>query len=86
MKYKKLSEEDDLTLFREYECLQGFISYKSMIFYIFLLVLYYSGYARWFFWTLLILYLLCFIAYLFDGVPSYLNILKKELKRRGYKK
>jgi len=85
MKYKKLSEEDDITLFREYDNFGSCPSIRSICFYIFMIVLYYSGYARWFFWTLLIICILCLIAYLFDGIPSYLRLLKKELKRRGYK-
>jgi len=85
MKYKKLSQEDDLTLFRAYENFGGCPSIREICFFSFMIILYYSGYTRWFFWTLLILCIISFIFKLFDGLPLYSNILKKELKRRGYK-
>jgi len=83
MKYKKLSEEDDLTLFREYESFGSCPSIRAVCFFIFMIVLYYSGYARWFFWTLLIFCIISFIFRLFDGLPSYPHLLTKELKKRG---
>ena len=85
MKYKKLSQEDDLTLFRAYENFGSCPSIREICFFIFMIVLYYSGYVRWFFWTLLIFYIMCFIFKVFDGLPSYPHLLGKELKRRGYK-
>jgi len=85
MKYKKLSQEDDLTLWDKYYRFSSFLSYREMAFFIFMAVLYYSGYARWLFWFLLIIVIIGLIRFCFDGLPLYSYILKEELKRRGYK-
>ena len=85
MKYKKLSQEDDITLFREYENFGSCPSIREICFFIFMIVLYYSGYVRWLFWVLLIIFLINLLRFCLDGLPLYSLLLRKELKRRGFK-
>ncbi|MHA1225321.1 MAG: hypothetical protein ACTSPV_01095 [Candidatus Hodarchaeales archaeon] len=85
MKRKSLKQEDDLIIWREYEKVGDVsVNFNEIIFWTFMIVLYYSGYARWFFWFILIFYIFYILIRIFDGLPSYERVLKKELKRRGY--
>lgn len=85
MKRKKLNEESDLTLLKEYN--QSWIitpSINEIVFYTFMVALYYLGYARWLFWTILVLMTGNLIAYFFDKVITLRKLIGDELKYRGY--
>ena len=83
----KLEQESDLTIWKEYNRFNTVIaSWQELLFYTFMIVLYYSGYARWFFWVFLSMWIIITIAFMTDKIPSYSSIIRKELKRRGYKK
>ena len=85
--YKKLSEESDITLWREYQR-QRLVcpSTGEIIFIILMIVFYYSGYARWFFWFMFVTISLWVILKSFNGLPTYYAVLERELRRRGLKK
>ena len=83
--HKGISEESDLVLFNEYGKQHTLCpSYRELVFIAFMIVLYYSNYVRWVFWTLAVLFVIGSIFYIFDSIHPYSRILKKELKRRGY--
>ncbi len=84
-KYKKLSEEDDITIWEKYNrSISSVPGYREMTFFVFMIVLYYSQYARWLFWALLILFIIGALLYIVDEVKTYQMVLKKELIKRGY--
>ena len=84
--YKKLSEEDDRTIWADYNAnCGGFLSYREMAFFIFMIALYYLGLARWLFWFILVVSIIASIMYVFNKIPTYSMILRKELIKRGYK-
>ena len=82
---KRISEESDVTLFNEYSRQNPvFPSYKELIFFTFMAILYYSNYARWAFWGILIIFIIGFLFHIFDNTVPYFKVLKEELKRRKY--
>jgi len=83
-KYKSLQEESDLTLFSLQDSCMN-ISISELLFIVFMIVLYYSNYARGLFWFIAIVYILRGIQYLFDGLPTKHSQVRKELKNRGYR-
>ena len=85
---KKLSQEDDLTIIKEYAKVGSGsgLDLMDIITFTFLIVLYYSGYARWFFWFLIVTLTLYLLIIAFDGVNTRHKILQEEMKRRGFGK
>ena len=60
-------------------------SFKEIIFWAFMIALYYTGYARWFFWLIFIIHVLAIISFLIEKrATPFENILKTELTERGY--
>ena len=81
MKMKTIKQEDGLILLKEYDRIMNCLpSYKEMIFTIFMIVLYYSGYCRWLFWIFIGLMIAEFFISLDEISTS--KIIKKEIKRR----
>ena len=82
---KTLSQEDDITILKEYSRQTPiFPSFRELAFIVGMIFLYYTGYARWFFWALGGLVLLILLIYIVNGIPGYTTLLNDELKRRGY--
>ncbi len=85
MKRKNLSEESDLTILKEWESQQALIpSVQAVVFYTFMIFLYYSELARWFYWTMVVLLLLGAILYSINKIVPYRKTIYDELKSRGY--
>lgn len=85
MKRIKLSQESDLTLLTEID-MNRIFSYRSMVFFILMIIFYYSNFARWFFWALFIFTILVIIIQTiesFRGNTKYSNI-RRELRIRGF--
>jgi len=83
---KKLSQEDDLTLLNQLsKSSVGIPSYMEILFFSFMIILYYSGYARWFFWVLIIGMIIAGIDYMvsYSHHKTKEMIIKDELRRRG---
>ena len=79
---KRLIQEDDLTLLKIIEY-NNIPSYKEIIFFVFMIVLYNSGYARWLFWTLIGIFVFLSINYLVEARndKTMRAIVRKELER-----
>ena len=78
---KKLSQEDDLTLLKEYGRKPFLMSIHEMIFVGFLMVLFKVNIIL--FWILVGLSVAWTIAFMFDKVPSRFTLIKNELIKRG---
>jgi len=85
MKTKKINEESDLTLLTEYNKYTGIkFSIGSTLWMTFMLVLFYTGYARWLFWVLISLVSIVILIDSFDKVLPVKAVIRKELIERGY--
>ena len=78
---KKLSQEDDLTLLKEYGRKPFLMSIHEMIFIGFLMVLFKLNIIL--FWIIVGLSLAWIVASMFDKVPSRFTLIKNELIKRG---
>ena len=86
-KGKSISQEDDLTIIREYARFSITPTIPNVIFLLFMVVLYYSNLARLLFWAIVVLTGICSLwSIFFDGVVGYGTVLTNELKKRGFSK
>jgi len=85
MKAKKIKEESDLTLLKEYHNSIGMVpSIREIVFIAFMLIFYNTGQFRWLFWVLIGVFLLGVSFVIFDKVRSVNSLLKDELMKRGF--
>ncbi len=81
MNYKRLSEEDDLTLLKELR-ISSTSDYGNIAMITFIILLFHFGYTI-LAWIIMLLSIIGFIIAV--SLPSKLLAIKTELKKRGYK-
>ncbi len=79
---KKLKDEDDLTLINLIQSYSIMPIPREILFFIFMIILYYSGYARWLFWVIIAMFIFMSFSYMRDKNRKD-AIIERELEKRG---
>ncbi len=85
---RRLNQESDLTIWKEYNSSNKiYPTYGELLFWTWMIILYYLGYARTFFWFILVIFSLVVMIQIKEGwkVKIYSRILRDILLSRGYK-